>query len=99
MTMQYEISYYVYPCHQVKGVMARNIDLVMQRGEKVEQMDERAGKYSTYSHTNMAITLSLNSLGCGVHDCVYCSGHKQFVFTCSAHKSSKNLLSLFLLCP
>ena len=30
---------------QVKGVMSRNIDLVMQRGEKIEQSLEKAGKY------------------------------------------------------
>lgn len=34
---------YILQFIQVKGVMALNIDRVMQRGEKLDYMDERAG--------------------------------------------------------
>ena len=35
---------YVLPLHQVKGLLTQNIEKVIQRGERLDQLEDRAGK-------------------------------------------------------
>jgi len=52
----------------VKGVMVDNIEKVTQRGDKLEDLGERAGQYiALYIHYNCSITLC--SLLCKYYYC------------------------------
>lgn len=45
--------------HQVKGVMVENIEKVTQRGEKLEDLGERAGETATTTHFLLHISVAL----------------------------------------